>query len=52
MEKELKPHWRRLIREVEQMQNGSCTLDFQNGLPVGIREIEGKKRDVDLTKEG
>ena len=47
MEKE---HWKRLKEELEKYRNGTCKIDFQDALPIRIVEIEGKKRDVDLTR--
>ena len=49
MEKE---HWKRLKEKVEEYGNGNCEIIFENGLPVRIVKIEGKDRDIDLTKEG
>ena len=49
-EKELKPHWDRLVRKLKEYGNGKVVIEFQDGLPVKIREIEGKDRDIDLTQ--
>ena len=46
-----KPHWDRLKELLKEYGNGSCKIDFQDSLPVRVIEIEGKKRDIDLTKE-
>ena len=46
-----KPHWDRLIRKLQEYCNGQITLDFQNGLPIKIVSIEGKDRNIDLTKD-
>ena len=45
-----KIHWQRLKEFIEHFKNGRVVLDFQDGLPVKIREIEGKDRDLDLTQ--
>ena len=51
-EKDLKPHWVRLIKLVEAYHNGTITtLKFQDDLPVFVGKIEGEKEQIDLTKE-
>ena len=46
-----KPHWDRLIKLMGIYCNGKVVIDFQNGLPIRIVEIEGKDRNIDLTKD-
>lgn len=48
---EEKIHWIRLKAEFEKFGNGKALVFFQDGLPVRIPEIEGKKEQIDLTKE-
>lgn len=47
---EIKPHWERLIKQVEEAENGDCHFKFQDKLPVLIIEIRGEKNNIDLTK--
>ena len=47
-----KPHWKRFKEEIAKWKHGQATIDFQDGLPVKIVCIEGKDRDIDLTKGG
>ena len=46
-----KPHWKRLARLTNEAGNGRCEFDFQDGLPICVIKIEGKKKDIDLTKD-
>jgi len=46
-----KPHWDRLKKELIKKGNGKVILYFQDALPIKIEEIEGKERDIDLTKD-
>lgn len=50
-DKEEKPHWERLKIILKQYGNGRCVIEFQDDLPITIVEIEGRKKDIDLTKE-
>lgn len=45
-----KLHWDRLKQELAKKCNGKVILYFQDALPIKIEEIEGKERDIDLTK--
>ena len=47
---DLKPHWLQLIEKMKQYRNGTVVIDFQDGLPIRVVTIEGKDRDIDLTK--
>lgn len=51
LEKDLKPHWQRLIRLIELLENGEATVKFEAGLPVRVIKAEGKIEQKDLTKE-
>ena len=46
-----KPHWDRLARKLKEYGNGQAIIDFADGLPIKIVSIEGKGRNLDLTKE-
>ena len=50
-DKEDKPHWERFKKKIREYSNGRCSFDFQDGLPVLIIEIEGKSKNIDLTKD-
>jgi len=48
---EEKLHWKRLKEVIEKFKNGKITtLYFEDSLPVRIGEIEGKDKEIDLTK--
>lgn len=49
---DIKKHWKNLIRLIEEMGNGECTFTYQDSLPICVIKIEGRKKDIDLTKEG
>ena len=49
--KEEKIHWIKLRQYIENFGNGRVILSFQDGLPVHIEQIEGSKKEIDLTKE-
>ena len=48
---EMKPHWQRFFKLISEYQNGKCTLQFRDGLPYKIDNIEGRAENIDLTKE-
>ena len=50
-EKLKKPHWIRLLKKLAEYGNGRCVIVFQDELPITIIEIEGRRKDIDLTKE-
>ena len=47
----MKPHWDRFRKLIEEYQNGKCTLQFRDGLPYKIDNIEGRAENIDLTKD-
>jgi hypothetical protein len=51
VDKDLKPHWLRLIRLIESLENGEITLKFQNGLPIVVVKAEGRIEGKELGKE-
>ena len=48
----IKPHWLRLIKLIESLENGEATIKFQNGLPMVVIKAEGRIENKDLTKGG
>lgn len=50
-EKLKKPHWIRLVRKLTEYGNGRCVIVFQDELPICIVEIEGNKKNIDLSKD-
>ena len=45
-----KPHWKKLKDIIQDFGNGKAIIVFQDGLPVQIDEIEGEKKNINLTK--
>ena len=47
---EEKPQWTKLKAELAKYENGRAVIYIQDGVPVRIVEIEGRKTEIDLTK--
>ena len=48
---EAHPQWQYLMKLVEQFQHCEVIFKAQDGLPVFIVKIEGKREQIDLTKK-
>lgn len=46
-----KIHWIKLKEILAHFQNGRVTITFQDGLPILIEDIEGRDKQINLTKE-
>ena len=46
-----KPHWKRLRELLQQTRNGKATLYWQDGLPIELKDIESRRKIIDLTKD-
>ena len=47
---ELKPHWEKLIKYAELLNNVKLSVDIQDGVPVKIKIKEVRQEEFDLTK--
>ena len=47
---ELKPHWQRLIKYAELLNNVRLTVEIQDGLPVKVKIKELKQEEFSLTE--
>jgi len=47
---DLKPHWQRLIKYAELLNNIKLTVEIQDGVPVKIKIKEIRQEEFDLTK--
>ena len=46
-----KPHWDKLKDIVKSFQNCEITFKAQDGLPIKVLKVEGKRENIDLIGE-